>query len=393
MFPILYAILALAFPSSDIIEGIAIDPVTIYADSTFEAKSLGFYRTNDVFEILESSTDYREDEDQDLKFKWHKVKYRDEFAWVFGGSVAVIKTSDNYTISNIVDKEINLSGSYRQTQVKYFSLEGLTKESHKAHDDHQEDEKAEYEIYEENYLSFSNNENQYQIIDIGSVRPGGKVELTDIYFKDVASFGGKEIVLVKKHTSKDGSSAEYVQVLGMTSQEIFPIFEEKVSENVQLADFSNISVKKIYTIEKDFIHIEKPILFDCTINDVDMIGLEMESHAFRYSNKSHSFEPFYEPTTTFLEGQIIENNSLFIKDMNKDKESIINSGNIKIYGFKPSLEQLFAFVKTKQKGLGYLELSAIQTKDSNINLDDLIDVMYGKSSDLFSQQASILQFR
>ena len=241
----------------------SLNKVILYPDSTFTKHSNVSFEEGELFEVLGQSTEEHEDDSQNQKFKWYKVRSMDgREGWIYGDGLAVI-LADN-SIENQLKKyhkrKINFNNGFENAVMWIASIEGR---------DNLHEHDYMNPLYSEFYIVITNQRNQSVHINYAGSSAMGSNELKQMNVEDVTGDGVPELVMLQS-SFPVGTDLELqkLEVYSMQAGTLGKIFTEEMSLSYE-QDMPSPALFKHIEIEDKIIRVEYIDYLNCSDYSID----------------------------------------------------------------------------------------------------------------------------
>jgi len=308
----------------------ALNKVTLYPDSTFFVNATASFEAGEFFEVIGESYFEHEDDDQNQKFKWFKVRtMNDKTGWVFGGEVAVIVPDNDIDSAHkkFHKRKVNLDNGFDNAMMWIASIQGRD-------NFHKQDYMN--PIYNEFYLVMTNDLGRSVTVNIAGVNARGKNETQEINFHDLTGDDYPEII-VQQSSFPNSSDLENknINIYSMQAGSLRKIFEERVTLNYE-DDVQSPTIAKYLEINNDVIRVEYIDYVKCTNYKQDLPHdersqktehcMEYVTYSYIWDDKLNNFEILFEETRT-TPTVIAKNGGMSIKDQPSLSGSTVKFAN------------------------------------------------------------------
>ncbi len=284
----------------------ALNTVTLYPDSTFAKHSSISYEEGALFELIEESIEMHEDDAQNQKFKWYKVKANNEkIGWIFGDGLAVI--IPDFEVESSLKKfhkeKIDLGSGFKNALMWIASVEGR---------DNFHTQDYLNPVYSEQYLVITNQMGRSVHINIAGVNARGKNELSNLDFVDLTGDDKSEILLqTTSHSVGSNLSNKNLEIYGMQGGTLAKLLEEHLTLAYE-DDIQSPAISKKVELQNNVVRVEYIDYLNCenyqqgfstqAISKTMERCMEYVTYTYMWNARKKVFEQLYEETRTSLVG-------------------------------------------------------------------------------------------
>ena len=377
-----------------------LNPVTLYADSSFTAQTKTFFKGGFLFEVLGETRNAHEDAAQNQKFKWFKVRSEDgQSGWIFGDGLAVIAPDDEISenLKAFHKKKLSFNNGFEHAVVWIAKIEGR---------DNFHDQDYLNPAYEEKYIVITNEHGRSVHLNVGGLNARGKFDLKQAQLYDVTGDGISEI-LIQTKSFPVGSAVENrnFEIHGFQGGSLVKLFEERMSltyaddvPSPALFKHIEVSGKTIRVGFVDYVSCSNyslGIKYDPINNNMERC-LEYVTYTVQWDHRTKQYQPIYEESRTPIKAgvrfggvQLKDRPSMGIDAKNlltiqrNDKLTVIKHHEQfnRIGGVKKA--EAFFYVKHPNGKYGYVKadkLGFIDSEHSELLLDYYTETPLSKSS-------------
>jgi hypothetical protein len=287
---------------------IALNNLTLYADSSFSGRTIAFYKEKSIFRLLDKTARLYEDDAQKQLFRWYKVETADhQIGWVYGNDLAVMEKS--YRVPKV------LKGYYRRD--KYFpnhfgnakiwvaAMEGK---------DLLSDKKNLRPDYREEYLVFTNRNLVSDFILITTYNLYGASTLKEMLLQDINGNGTRELIIETEYFETGSTVANRdVEIYSFHRQKLDKIFEESLSLEMPGRDKSPCGFKQV-SLQPQAIRVEYVDFASCnkgsnrlnsSISSTQEYCVDYITYTYFWNADNRRFDLLYPPSKTPLSAHMI----------------------------------------------------------------------------------------
>ncbi len=280
----------------------ALNTVTLYPDSTFVKHSNIAYKEGALFEILEETKLEHEDDAQNQKFKWYKVKTKDgKTGWVFGDALAVILSQNEIPaqLKNFHQKKISLSSGFEQAMIWIAATNGRD-------NFHKNDFLN--PAYREYYIVVTNEHHKSVHLKYGGISAMGKTDVMRFEMKDLTGDQVPDFILVNS-SLPSGKLTENrnLEIYSIQAGTLTKIFEERLNLTFDNDDPSP-ALFKFVEIDQQSIRIEYVDYIACqkykAIPEIKIRNsphercMEYVTYTWQWNKQKKMYVPFYKESRT-----------------------------------------------------------------------------------------------
>ncbi len=286
----------------------SLNPVTLYTDSTFSKPSKLHFKSGALFEILGETKMEHEDDAQNQKFKWFKVKSQDgQSGWIFGDALATILPDSEVTatLSSFHKKNYAFNNGFENAVTWIATIEGRDNFH-----------KRDYlnPPYKETYLVITNDRGRSVHINIGGVNARGKFDLKQAKLHDTTGDHIPEF-LVQTNSFGVGSEIENrkFEIYSFQAGTLAKVFEERMTLNYtddvpSPALFKHIEVsdKSIRIAYVDYLTCSNSTIPFKKHTDYDVFERCMEyvTYTYLWDERLSQYKKWYKESRTSVKGAV-----------------------------------------------------------------------------------------
>ncbi len=201
----------------------ALNPVNLYADSTFTEDTEYVYKEGDMFRVLRESAYEHPDADQKQKFKWYQVETPDNrVGWIFGDGLAVYVSQQDLdpVLLPYHRRKVTLGNGFDSAITWVASIQGRD-------NFHQEDYMN--PLYSEFYLVVTNFRGRSVMMKCAGESARGETSIKNVETKDITGDGHPEFI-VQRGTKNVGSHIieRDLEIYSLKAGTLVSIFKENM---------------------------------------------------------------------------------------------------------------------------------------------------------------------
>ncbi len=259
----------------------ALNKVSLYTDSSFSHQTNTFFREGELFEVLSESKLEHEDDAQNQKFKWYKVRTQNnQEGWIFGDGIALIVPDHEITphLRSFHKQRFEFDNGFEKSVMWIASIEG--------HDNFHEEDYLN-PTYKEFYIVITNERGRSVHVNFGGISAMGKSELRDFQLTDVTGDSVPDFI-VENSSYPVSSNVENrsIEIYSIQAGTIGKIFEERMTLSYD-DDLPSPALYKYVEIDKQTIRVAY----------VDYVNCKSFSLPFKYDLRSKTQERCLEYVT------------------------------------------------------------------------------------------------
>lgn len=280
----------------------ALNNVILYADTSFTNHSSIAYQSGELFEVLGQSYLEHEDDAQNQKFRWYKVRAKDQReGWIFGDGLAVIVPDQQVDpqLQKFHKKQVSFSSGFESSTMWVASIQGR---------DNFHDQDFLNPPYKEFYLVVTNHAGRSVHINYAGLSARGKNELRQFHLQDLTGDGSAEFIL-QRATIPVASDLEYrsLDIFAIQAGTIAKIFSEEMNLNYgddspspALRKFIEIEDQSIRVAYIDYVANKKYSLpYDNDpISTTQERSLEYVTYTYQWNERQKQYRLIYDETRT-----------------------------------------------------------------------------------------------
>ncbi|MFK8101676.1 MAG: hypothetical protein AB8G15_04100 [Saprospiraceae bacterium] len=280
----------------------ALNNVILYTDTSFTQHSNISYQSGTLFEIIGQSYLEHEDDAQNQKFKWFKVRANDQQeGWIFGDGLAVIVPKDQVDpqLKKFHQQKVSFNSGFENSMMWVAAIQGR---------DNFHEQDFLNPPYKEFYLVITNPAGRSVHINYAGLSARGKNELRQFQLQDVTGDGISEFIL-QRATQPVASDLAYrsVEIFAIQAGTIAKIFSEEMNLNYgddspspALHKFIEIEDQTIRVAYIDYVPNKKYSLpYDNDpISQTQERCLEYVTYTYQWNERQKQYQMIYEVTRT-----------------------------------------------------------------------------------------------
>ena len=280
----------------------ALNNVILYPDTSFTKHSNISYGSGELFEILGQTYFEHEDDAQNQKFKWYKVRTKDNReGWIFGDGLAVIVPDDQLDpqLKSFHKRKVSFNSGFEHSMMWIASIQG--RDNFHAQD-------FLNPPYKEFYIVITNQAGRSVHINYAGLSARGKNELRRFQLKDLTGDGISEFIL-QRTTYPVASHMEYrsLEIFAIQAGTISKIFEEQMnlsygddSPSPALYKFIEIEEQSIRVAYVDYVPNKKYSLAykHDPISKTQERCLEYVTYTYQWSERHKQYKLIYNESRT-----------------------------------------------------------------------------------------------
>lgn len=280
----------------------ALDKVTLYPDSSYSRHSNVAYEEGALFEVLAQTRQQHEDNTQNQKFYWFRVRAVDgREGWIFGDGLAVIleeKALDT-SLKRLHKKRLRLNNGFEEAVIWIAGLEGR---------DNLHQQEMMNPLYNEYYLVLTNERGQSVPINYAGMSAMGHSELDLAEILDVTGDNIPEIILQRSsYPLGAGMADRIVEVYSTQAGSLAKIFSERMTLQYE-EDIPSPSLYKYIELADKVIRVEYIDYVLCqnyslhyntdATADRKERCLEFVTYTYIWDERSKMYRALYNPNRT-----------------------------------------------------------------------------------------------
>lgn len=285
-----------------------LNPVTLYTDSTFSKPSKLHFKSGYLFEILGETKEEHEDDAQNQKFKWYKVKSQDgQSGWIFGDALATILPDSEVTatLKGFHKKNYVFNNGFENAVTWVATIEGRDNFHKKNYLN---------PPYKEMYLVITNDRGRSVHINIGGVNARGKFDLKQAKLHDTTGDHIPEF-LVQTNSYGVGSEVENrnFEIYSFQAGTLSKIFEERMTLNYS-DDVPSPALFKHIEVSEKSVRIAYVDYLDCSNSNLpfekDIIHKKLErcmeyvTYTYLWDERLSQYKKLYDESRTSVKGGV-----------------------------------------------------------------------------------------
>lgn len=287
---------------------IALNNLTLYADSSFSGRTVAFYKEKSLFRLLDKTAQLYEDDAQKQLYRWYKVETHDQrVGWIYGNDLAVMEPS--YKVPNVLKgyykRDKFFPNHFGNAKIWVAAMEGQ---------DLLSDKKHLKPSYREEYLIFTNRDVASDFVLITTYNLYGASSLKEIFLKDITGNGTRELIIATEYFKTGSTQASRdVEVYRFQKEKLEKIFEEAISLEMPARKKSPCGFKQI-NIQPQTIRIEYVDFTICnkgsnhiasSISSTQEYCVEYVTYSYYWNVSGSSFNMLYAPSRSTLTARMI----------------------------------------------------------------------------------------
>lgn len=278
--------------------GTTLNKAALYPDSTYASSTQTTYPLGTLFEVIGETTLEHEDDSQNQRFKWYKVKGPDQkTGWIFGDELAVIADDE------VVDHELKTIHKFRQRFDNGFERSVCWVAIVQGRDNFHKRNMLN-PLYSEKYIVITNDRGRSVYIRYGGQSTAGERKVVSADFYDASGDDYPEIFLQTISTAvgspvKNKSLEVYAFKAGTMSK----VLEERMSLTYS-DDVPSPAWSKYIEIDGDLIRVEYIDYINCNrysldhaydgTNDDQEKCMEFVTYTYIWNKRSKTYKKFYD---------------------------------------------------------------------------------------------------
>ncbi|MEL6922677.1 MAG: hypothetical protein AAFO94_01435, partial [Bacteroidota bacterium] len=169
----------------------ALNRVSLFSDSTFTAHTNTTFEEGVLFEVIDESYNEHEDDSQNQKFKWFKIRTMDgREGWLYGDGIAVVLHDDlvDDHLRPFHKRKVQFNNGFENAVIWLAAIEGR---------DNVHESDFMNPLYNEYYLVITNQRNQSVHINYAGMSAMGRNELSEFQLQDITGDQVPELMLMQ----------------------------------------------------------------------------------------------------------------------------------------------------------------------------------------------------
>jgi len=286
--------------------GTSLNKVSLYADSSYTKYTNVFFEQGELFEILGETFFEHEDDSQNQKFKWYKIKSSvGKTGWIFGDGIAVIinDTEVNKAYQPFHKKKTNFSSGFEHSVTWIGQIMG--------HDNFHEKDYLN-PIYEETYLIITNERGKSVFANIASQSEMGKTSVVNMQLLDLTNDEAPEIILESnRFAAGDNLHVKSFVIYSVKAGTMVEVFNEVMTLEYS-AQIPSPAFSKFIEVIDGAVRVEYVDYISCdkymAAKNVKMTNEAMErcleyvTYTYIWNERSKSFKLMYPETRDYIVG-------------------------------------------------------------------------------------------
>ena len=343
----------------------ALNKVILYPDSTFNKHSNIYYKEGELFEVIGKTFYEHEDDAQNQKFRWYKVKTKEgRTGWIFGDGLAIIlpKKEIPEKLKSIHKKKQTFSRGFDDTIIWIAGIEGR---------DNFHDNDYLNPLYKEHYIVITNKQNKSVHINYEGFSAIGRTELGEFYFQDLTNDNLPEFVLQKNSFNDKNMEHRNLEIYSIQSANLVKIFEERMSLNLKNNQKSPALFKHI-EIDQNTIRIEYPDLVRCKkTSPKNELCMDFVTYTYVWNSTVKNYELLYDESRTAPVGRskhhsipLLENTTLGARSITyvsqNDRFQILKQHEKSVLNNGIKKTSHYLYIKLNDGKKGYVHASDVR---------------------------------
>ncbi len=350
-------------------QALVLSPISIFADSSFSAATVGHLTPGQLVEVLQKSKVLHEDKTQTQQFFWYLVADTlNHTGWTMGDEIAILDLAPNqltqtdqmsggpYTIGPNFEESVFFWG-------KTYGKDDLS--SHFSASNQ----------YHENYIVFVNPNGETKHLPVGTQSERGTNICKGIYFADLTKDGYQEIILYRSLSGKEmDEEVRKLEIYQLVDGAFKMIFEQRLNLYFD-SPLTSPARFKFVDITPDGIRIEYPDYGDCASTHFG-VGIQNQpvtfqkcmswvTESYTWDKVSSQFNHFYAPSSLPLRAHI-KKEAIFLREkpslrstsvkllQKKERLQVLEHLETISYIKNKKVARIFFLVKTSDGITGYL---------------------------------------
>jgi len=287
-----------------------LNTVTLYPDSNYFDQSNTYFSEGELLEILEESVLEHEDDAQNQKFKWYKVRsLSGQEGWIYGDGLAII-TADSELPKDLKafhKQKIILDNGFENAVLWLAGVEGR---------DNMHDNDLLNPVYNEYYIVLTNELGRSVHINHAGQSAMGRRELRKFELQDITGDDVQDFIL---QTSSFSTSSDLgnrtVEIFSLQSGTLRKVLEERMTltydddlPSPSMFKFVEIADKNIRVEFIDYIPCRKyslPYPPEESSKTLERC-MEFVTYTYAWNNRKKSFEQFYKENRSPVKGIVTD---------------------------------------------------------------------------------------
>ena len=307
-----------------------LNTVTLFPDSNYFDQSNTYFSEGELLEILGESVLEHEDDAQNQKFKWYKVRSLSGLeGWIYGDGLAVITEDAELPkeLKSFHKQKIVLNNGFENAVLWLAGVEGR---------DNMHDNDLLNPIYTEYYIVLTSELGQSVHINFSGQSAMGRKDMRLFEMRDITGDQVQEFILqTSSFSTSSNLENRVVEIFSLQSGTLRKVLEERMTLTYD-DDLSSPSMFKFVEIADQTVRIEfvdyvacgkyslpyQPEMSSKTLERC----LEFVTYTYVWSNRKKSFEQFYKENRSAVKG-IVNNSNVFIRTKTSflsDKVELLN---------------------------------------------------------------------
>lgn len=347
-----------------------LNKVTLYSDSSFVRHSNIAYPEGALLFIIGQSRFEHEDDAQNQKFYWYKVKTQDDKeGWVFGDGIAIILPEELVTpvLQDFHKKEFSFNNGFEKSNLWVASTEG--RDNFHAQD---------YlnPLYKEYYLVITNNRKRSVHISVGGLSARGEYSLHQLLLRDVTGDHIPDFILEKNnHLANKETISKTLEVYTFKAGNIAKVLDEPLDIDAPIG--LNIPpLYKFIEVDNQTIRVEFLDYKNCKEKQLTEQCIDFVTYTYNWNERLKKYESFYGETRIVPEVKIVINGTFLLRTPvpgAKSNTYVHPDNTLKVLRQVDTAKGTYYLVKTETGKKGYLYAKDVQ----------FFNFQYGKSLQQF----------
>ncbi len=280
----------------------ALNSVTLHPDSSLTAHSNSVYLEGTLFEVLDESYYEHEDDSQNQKYKWFKVRSpQGEEGWIFGDGLAVILQDQEveYYFKQFHKQRASFGKGFDDVVMWMARIVGR---------DNFHEKDYMNPVYDEYYLVITNKLGRSVQLNVGGENMRGKSKLHDIEFRDITGDRIDDIIIQKSTFPADSKiENREVNIFSWQGGTLMNVLQESVTLSYRDGEKSP-ALFKYLEVKENVVRVEYIDFVDCSryqqkiatgITSVDKERcVEFVTYSYHWNSRKKKYEILYDETRT-----------------------------------------------------------------------------------------------
>ena len=293
-----------------------LNTVTLYPDSNYYDQSNTYFSEGELLEVLEESKLEHEDDAQNQKFKWYKVRsLSGQEGWIYGDGLAVITPDSNLPkeLKSFHKQKIVLDNGFENAVLWLAGVEGR---------DNMHDNDLLNPIYTEYYLVLTSELGRSVHINFSGQSAMGRKEMQLFEMRDITGDHVQDFILqTNSFSTSSDLENRVVEIFSLQSGTLRKVLEERMTLTYD-DDLSAPSMFKFVEIADKSIRIEFVDYVACKKYSLPYQPeessktlercMEFVTYTYVWSNRKKTFEQFYKENRSAVKG-IVNNPKIWMR--------------------------------------------------------------------------------